>query len=249
MRHNLPWLRNAPESVQRLYGKMGAGMGEVSPSRLNEQGNPWLTIFPPNLPVPGHEDVYSAPPTIPVIQGYEKVQEIIDRQLMIRFWAMMLEFKKILVCGTYFVKNPNQHESPITAKPIDRVISDLDLIPDLVTTVFSITMADKEVGVLSRWGTAVDPNIHSTITYRWSIDGRFLDEYGNFVGVQPGSTMDPTSFAIPIPIPAGSTITLTAENTGGVAGVLAARVMGYRWPTGEPGGLTDNGTFGALHTR
>jgi len=249
--NNLPWLRSAPESVRRLYSKMG-GLGEVAPSRLNEEGNPWNTVFPPNTPVPGHQDVYVAPSQIPVVPGYEKIQEIIDRQLMVRFWNMMMEFKRILLCGTYFVKNPNQHESPITAKPIDRTAQTLELAAggDSVT-IFTITMADKEVGVLQSWGTAAfpDPSVHAGMVYRWAIDGRFLDEYGNFTTVQPGTTLNPTDFAIPIPIPAGSTATLLVINNNAINVTIQLRVKGYRWPSGGKFGLTDNGTFGALHTR
>ena len=194
----------------------------------------------------------SPPPTlspklkIPEIPELKSFQKLLDEHFFPKLWSMLLEFKKELTCGLYFIKNPNWIEPPITSIPIDLFTNqEITLIAGGgFHTILSYTIPDRFIAVIQGIGQALESSsAFSVVAWNILINNRPYLTYNNF-RIQLGTINSPTKFPKPIILKYGDTIELQARNFDVVNHNAWARLTGYAY---SPKKLTADGSFEEFH--
>ncbi len=193
------------------------------------------------------------PPKVP---GMEGLQKVFEEHMIPRNWELLADLWTKLQCGTYFVKNPNWIEPPITALCLDVRTEDCVTVAGgtagvVNQLVLSFTIPDRHVGTLVAFGHALQNAVNfGQVTWHILINSTEVRCYGatlNSTGFkqQIGTFVNPTKFPNPIRIKYKDVIEVRIDVPAGVTACAFVRWMGWMWPVTK---LTQDGSFGEYHT-
>jgi len=193
------------------------------------------------------------------IPGMQPAQDLIDCHLMPRIWQVLVDLWTKLQCGTYFVKNPNWIEPPVTAIGIDLRTEAAVTVAESAsygtadvaagvdcTHLAGFAVPDRHVASILCFGHELaDATFWGITEWEILINGKPARNYFNF-RQQIGRFINPTCFSMPILLKWGDTFSVLARNPvgGGTVGALV-RITGFMYPVKA---LSQDGTFQQYHT-
>lgn len=201
------------------------GMGDVQDHWVDPPDHSHDTIDSGySRPTAGFRKVFDekkAKPKWPQIQQGPKgeVQKIIRHEVFPQLeWLIKHELPQQLQKGIYFQKRESWLEPPSRARCLDVFQNPAGSTSTLVTpggtsTVLTFSVPDRMIGVIRNFGHAVDTAAAwPFLTWRILKNGRPVDCYSDWTGMQLGELMNPYQFAKPIFLKWRDTITLEVTN-------------------------------------
>lgn len=179
------------------------------------------------------------------LPGFQKWFEC---HVMPRNWELLADFKKLLECGTFFVKNPNWIEPPITARnvPLRTEVGPVSIAAVTPTDVLTYTVADRHVGSVKGFGNALCETADwARVLWTIKVNERPHSMYRDFRN-QIGTYDDPKPFTSPIPLKHGDVFKVTARlSAAGAAADAWAHAPLFIFPAKD---ISQAGDYSQYHT-
>jgi hypothetical protein len=179
------------------------------------------------------------------IPGAETIQKIIDDHVVPRFWQLLEDIWIKFQCGTYFIKNPNWIEPPITARCMDVRTETSVALGATDTTILEFIVPDRFVGSLLGFGHALEnPAQFGSVVWNIKVNGEPIACYQDF-RQQIGDFVRPTLFPNPHRLKHQDKLQVTGRFAGPGAANAFARLYGFIFPAKI---VTQDGSFTDYHT-
>jgi hypothetical protein len=195
---------------------------------------------------------------VPPGPGAEIAQKIVDAQQQMlechtlpRLWQTLMDLWIKLQCGTYFVKNPNWLEPPVTASPIEILANSglgttVDAAAGTDEIIATYVVPDRIVGSLLAFANNIDtPAQVGNIQWNITVNSEPKFGYAGFFG-SLGAIDDPRPLASHIPLKHGDVVEVRARKVAAGPDVVAfTRLQGFSF---VPPKISQTGDFAQYHT-
>lgn len=182
-----------------------------------------------------------------MVKAFQKAYEC---HILPRTWQMLMDFWQKSQCGTYFVKNPNWVEPPVTGVCVD----EFNNTPVVATrggppvVAISMTVPDRFVAVGQSYGEGISAPANSPFLKR-SIRINDVPHpcYGD-VRIPLGALDRPVDFKMPIVLKHMDKLEVTAELLAGSPDATVdfqARIQGFSFPARD---ISQAGDYAQFHT-
>lgn len=178
------------------------------------------------------------------------LQQAYECHILPRTWQLLMDFWQKSQCGTYFVKNPNWVEPPVTGSCL-AVFNNAPVVLArgvAASTIITVTIPDRFVGILQSFGEGLSAPADSPFVRRSIvINGIAHPCYGD-VRFPLGKMDAPTDFKMPIILKHQDVVTVTAELLAGAPDATVdfqARLDGFSFPAHD---ISQSGTYDQFHT-